>query len=215
MLQCYLFQVRGQKKLEPRSDCSPLVVQFKFSGEHPHPYHMELSAPPPPPPWDRSPTKSPSEFCLVSNTSVSPSLKSHPPHPPPPLLDPTLNPLSPGSYTSSFCAAGGFSCTVTQLSPKEKRDCPLEKLREDWALAFNARTSGIVWVVCASYSWLTVTLETMDQLKLALLPKRSQNSNRWTFVLSLPNSVTIKMKLLQICVSLALSNLEYFFKLYF
>ena len=29
---------------------------------------------------------------------------------------------------------------------------------------FDARTSGIVWVIFASYNWLKVTLETMDQL---------------------------------------------------
>ena len=42
---------------------------------------------------------------------------------------------------------------------------PLQKIQEDWALLFNARMSGIVWVIFASYNWLTVTLETMNQLK--------------------------------------------------
>ena len=36
---------RGQKKLGPRPDRSPLGVQFKISDEHPHPFHMR-SAPP-------------------------------------------------------------------------------------------------------------------------------------------------------------------------
>ena len=37
---------RGQKKLGPRPDRSPLGVQFKISDEHPHPFHMQ--SPPPP-----------------------------------------------------------------------------------------------------------------------------------------------------------------------
>ena len=47
--------------------------------------------------------------------------------------------------------------------------CPLQTFREDLALAFDARISGIVWVIFTSYSWLTVTLETMDQLQLTLV----------------------------------------------
>ena len=31
---------RGQKKLGPRPDRSPLGVQFKISDEHPHLFHM-------------------------------------------------------------------------------------------------------------------------------------------------------------------------------
>ena len=40
---------RGQKKLGPRPDRSPLGVLFKTSDEHPHPFHMRSSPPPPPP----------------------------------------------------------------------------------------------------------------------------------------------------------------------
>ena len=36
---------RGQKKLGPRPDRSPLRVKFKISDEHPHPFHMR-SLPP-------------------------------------------------------------------------------------------------------------------------------------------------------------------------
>ena len=32
--------LRGQKMLGPRPDRSPLGVSFKFSNEHPHPFHM-------------------------------------------------------------------------------------------------------------------------------------------------------------------------------
>ena len=46
---------RGQKKLGPRADRSPLGVSFKISNEHPHPVvHMRRLPPPPPgasPPW--------------------------------------------------------------------------------------------------------------------------------------------------------------------
>ena len=31
---------KGQKKLEPRPDWSPLGVQFKISDEYPHPFYM-------------------------------------------------------------------------------------------------------------------------------------------------------------------------------
>ena len=31
---------RGQEKLGPRPDRSPLGVYFKISDEHPHPFHM-------------------------------------------------------------------------------------------------------------------------------------------------------------------------------
>ena len=37
---------RGQKKLGPRPDRSPLGVEIKISDEHPHPFHMR--SPPPP-----------------------------------------------------------------------------------------------------------------------------------------------------------------------
>ena len=37
---------RGQKKLGPRPDRSPLGVSFKISDEHPHPFHMRSSQPP-------------------------------------------------------------------------------------------------------------------------------------------------------------------------
>ena len=47
--------------------------------------------------------------------------------------------------------------------------CPLQKRREDWVLAFDARISEIVWVILASFNWLTVALETMDELKLTLV----------------------------------------------
>ena len=36
---------RGQKKLGPRPDRSPLGVEIKISDEHPHPFHMR--SPPP------------------------------------------------------------------------------------------------------------------------------------------------------------------------
>ena len=39
---------RGQKKLGPRPDRSPLGLLFKTSDEHPHPFHMR--SPPPTPP---------------------------------------------------------------------------------------------------------------------------------------------------------------------
>ena len=32
---------RGQKKLGPRPDRSPLGVKFKISDEHPQPFHMQ------------------------------------------------------------------------------------------------------------------------------------------------------------------------------
>ena len=38
---------RGQKKLGPLPDRSPLGVEFKISDEHPHPFHMR--SPPPTP----------------------------------------------------------------------------------------------------------------------------------------------------------------------
>ena len=37
---------RGQKKLGPLPDRSPLGVEFKISDEHPHPFNMR--SPPPP-----------------------------------------------------------------------------------------------------------------------------------------------------------------------
>ena len=37
---------RGQKKIGPRPDWSPLGVYFKIYNEHPHPFHMQR-----PPPW--------------------------------------------------------------------------------------------------------------------------------------------------------------------
>ena len=37
---------RGQKKLGPRPDRSPLGVYFKISDKHPYPFHMR-SLPPP------------------------------------------------------------------------------------------------------------------------------------------------------------------------
>ena len=40
---------RGQKKLGPRPDRSPLGVEIKISDEHPHPFHMRS---PPPPGWN-------------------------------------------------------------------------------------------------------------------------------------------------------------------
>ena len=42
---------RGQKRLGPRPDWSPLGVQFKISDEHPHPFHMRS---PPPPTWQET-----------------------------------------------------------------------------------------------------------------------------------------------------------------
>ena len=44
---------RGQKKLGPRPDWSPLGVLFKTSDEHPNPFHMR--SPPPPSPGSRLP----------------------------------------------------------------------------------------------------------------------------------------------------------------
>ena len=41
----FLVSFRGQKKLGPRPDRSPLGVQFKISDEHPHPFHMRSSPP--------------------------------------------------------------------------------------------------------------------------------------------------------------------------
>ena len=41
---------------------------------------------------------------------------------------------------------------------------PLQKLREDWALAFSDLISGIVWVTSASYNWSTVSKVTVNQL---------------------------------------------------
>ena len=41
---------RGQKKLGPRPDWSPLGVSFKISDEHPPPFYMRR---PPPPPCPR------------------------------------------------------------------------------------------------------------------------------------------------------------------
>ena len=38
---------RGQKKLGPRADRSPLGVSFKISNEHPHPVVHMRSLPPP------------------------------------------------------------------------------------------------------------------------------------------------------------------------
>ena len=35
---------RGQKKLGPRPDRSPLGILFKTSDEHPHPFHMRIVA---------------------------------------------------------------------------------------------------------------------------------------------------------------------------
>ena len=48
LLHMYIFLVsfRGQKKLGPRPDRSPLGIWFKISHEHPHPFHM--GSPPPP-----------------------------------------------------------------------------------------------------------------------------------------------------------------------
>ena len=43
------------------------------------------------------------------------------------------------------------------------------KLWEDWSLAFDARISGIVWVILATFNWLTVALETMNQLYLTVV----------------------------------------------
>ena len=34
---------------------------------------------------------------------------------------------------------------------------PLQKLREDWELAFNDLISGIVWVTSVSYNWSMVS----------------------------------------------------------
>ena len=42
---------RGQKKLGPCPDRSPLGVYFKISDEHPHPFHMQSPPPPPSGPW--------------------------------------------------------------------------------------------------------------------------------------------------------------------
>ena len=44
-----MVSLRGQKKLEPRPDPSPLGVQFKISDERPHPFHMWSPLPPPSP----------------------------------------------------------------------------------------------------------------------------------------------------------------------
>ena len=48
-IYCLCFNMvsfRGQKKLGPLPDRSPLGVEFKISDEHPHPFHMR--SPPPP-----------------------------------------------------------------------------------------------------------------------------------------------------------------------
>ena len=45
-LICLCFNMvsfRGQKKLGPRPDRSPLGVSFKISDEHSHPFHMRSS----------------------------------------------------------------------------------------------------------------------------------------------------------------------------
>ena len=42
----FLVSFRGQTKLGPRPNRSPLGVQFKISDEHPHPFNMR--SPPPP-----------------------------------------------------------------------------------------------------------------------------------------------------------------------
>ena len=36
---------RGQKKLGPRPDRTPLGVSFKIVDEHPHPFHVRSSPP--------------------------------------------------------------------------------------------------------------------------------------------------------------------------
>ena len=41
-----MISFRGQKKLGPLPDRSPLGVSFKISDKHPHPFHMR--DPPPP-----------------------------------------------------------------------------------------------------------------------------------------------------------------------
>ena len=49
-LICLCFNMisfRGQKKLGPYPDRSPLGVLFKISDKHPHPFHMWDSTPPP------------------------------------------------------------------------------------------------------------------------------------------------------------------------
>ena len=81
-----------------------------------------------------------------------------------------------GIVTAPFCMSRTAEMLKIQdavfwtrrILPSWKRvktyNWPLQKLREDWALAFDARISGIVWVIFASYNWLTVTLETMNQL---------------------------------------------------
>ena len=43
---------------------------------------------------------------------------------------------------------------------------PLQKLREDWALAFSDLISGIVWVTSVSYNWSMVSKATVNQLRL-------------------------------------------------
>ena len=39
---------------------------------------------------------------------------------------------------------------------------PLQKLREDGALAFGDLISVIVWVACVSYNWSTVSKVTVN-----------------------------------------------------
>ena len=41
----FLVSFRGQKKLGPRPNRSPLGVSFKISDKHPHPFHMGESPP--------------------------------------------------------------------------------------------------------------------------------------------------------------------------
>ena len=62
-----------------------------------------------------------------------------------------------------------FSLIHLHSHPGGRGRGALQKLPEDWALAFDARISGIVWVLFASFNWLTVTLETMDQSQLTLV----------------------------------------------
>ena len=72
------------------------------------------------------------------------------------------------------------------LDPFGILNCPLKKLREDRALTFSDLIFGIVWVTSVINNWSMVSKVTVNQLKLAELPKRSQITKRRTLVFSLP-----------------------------
>ena len=75
---------------------------------------------------------------------------------------------SPGSQHGRHVvikAPGLATCSQNLMQAHEGvwEDCPLQKLREVWAIAFSDLISGIVWVSSVNYNWSMVSKVTVNQ----------------------------------------------------